>query len=76
MCLVGKAFLAPSEIQETLEDMFRPFGPISEWKVESDNDGVYQCGVKLAAMDRQQLASEVLGCEVNDGEMRVQIRMR
>ncbi len=47
MCLAGKPAFFSRELDETLNEMFRPFGPIAHYRVQSGNDGLFECLVCL-----------------------------
>jgi len=76
MCLVGKPAFVSRELEETLHEMFRPFGTIRQYSVESSNDGLYQCFVRLKEPESHELVARTLGCELHDEEVRLEIRLR
>ncbi len=76
MCLSAKPPYAPTQIHETLDDMFRPFAPVERCSVESSNDGLYRCLVRLQEPDKHDLAARTLGGELHGDQMRFDIRLR
>jgi hypothetical protein len=65
-----------AEIRKTLLEMCRPFGTISHWEVASANDGLYQCIVRLHQPSSHPLVAERLGGRLEDGDVRLEIRVR
>ncbi len=76
MCLVGKPAFISRELDETLKEMFRPFGTIERYRVESSNDGLYQCLVRLHEPEKHGIVAQTLGCELQDEDVRLEIRLR
>ncbi len=76
MCLAGKPAFFSRDLDEALNDMFRPFGPIEHYRVESSNDGLFECLVRLEHPDRHPIVARALGCELRDEQVRLQIRLR
>ena len=64
------------EIRQTLLEMCRPFGGLNQWAVESANDGLYRCIVRLDEPHNHALLAEKLG-GINEGEdVCLEIRLR
>ncbi len=76
MCPVGEPAFFSLELDETLHEMFRPFGTIRQYSVESSNDGLYQCFVRLQEPEKHELVARALGGELQDEKVRLQIRLR
>ena len=65
-----------AEIEETLLEMCRPFGPIQHWTVENANDGVHRCVVQLEERDQHAVAAETLGGQLDGNSLCLEIRVR
>ena len=63
-------------VRETLVEMCRPFGRIERWEVESTNDGLYRCFVKLDEPENHELVAETLGGEIQQEQVCLEIRVR
>ena len=57
-------------------EMCRPFGTIEYWIVESANDGLYRCAVRLDEPEKHPLLAETLGGEIQGNSLYLQIRVR
>ncbi len=76
MCLAGKLPFFSRELDETLNEMFRPFGVIERYRVESSNDGLFECLVRLQQPQQNAIVARALGGEIRDDEVRLEIRVR
>ena len=65
-----------SDIRKALLEMCRPFGTIDHWKVESVNDGLYRCSVSLDEPEKHEEIAKVLGGELKEDEVSLEIRVR
>ena len=76
MRLVDEPALVSHELDETLHEMVRPFGTIRQYSVESSNDGLYQCFLRLQEPEKHELVARTLGGELQDEKVRLEIRLR
>jgi hypothetical protein len=50
-----------ADLRKTLIEMCRPFGTMQHWEVESANDGLYRCIVRLEEPRSHALFARTLG---------------
>jgi hypothetical protein len=66
----------PPEIRETLIEMCRPFGRIEHCALQSNNDGLFRCAVRLVEPHKHGLLARTLGGTLRNGEVLLDIRVR
>lgn len=64
------------EIRQTLIEMCRPFGGLEHWTIESANDGLYRCIVRLGDPENHRLLAQTLGGTPRGEEVCLEIRLR
>ncbi len=69
-----------SQLGETLAELCRPFGSIANWAVDwsldSVDDGVYRCTVRLCDPEKHALAAKRLGGELKEHALCLDVRVR
>ena len=63
-------------IRTTIDEMCRPFGGVDHWQVESANDGLFRCSVRLADPRQNALMIETLGGRLQGRCVQLDIRLR
>ncbi len=69
-----------SQLGEALAELCRPFGSITHWAVDwsldTVDEGVYHCTVKLDDPAKHELVAKRLGGEVKEHAVCLDVRLR
>jgi hypothetical protein len=63
-------------IRTTIYEMCRPFGGVGQWQVESANDGLFRCSVRLVDPRQHALMVKTLGGRMHGHDVQLDIRLR
>ena len=63
-------------IRTTILEMCQPFGGVAQWQVESANEGLFRCSVRLADPKQHSLMVKTLGARLQGRGVELDIRLR